>query len=83
MPARMKPADDKREVLFREALMEGRRRNPQILPPMNGGESKQTNKNHTSGACHLKQKWKIAYEKQTVQSITENNPKPSTFITHG
>jgi hypothetical protein len=41
------------------------------------------NKNQDSGACHLKQKWKIAYEKQTVQSITENNPKPSTFITHG
>jgi hypothetical protein len=62
----MKPADDKREVLFREALMEGRRRNPQILPPMNGGESKQTNKNHTSGACHLKQKGKTENEDNTV-----------------
>jgi hypothetical protein len=38
----MKPADDRREVLFQEALLEGRRRNPQILPPMNGEESEQT-----------------------------------------
>jgi hypothetical protein len=38
----MKPADDREEVLIPEAVQEGRRRNPQILPPMNGEESKQT-----------------------------------------
>jgi hypothetical protein len=62
----MKPADDRRKVLFREALLEGRRRNPQIFPPMNGEESKQTNKNHTSGASHLKQKGKTENESNTV-----------------
>src|ERR1035441_10009640 len=40
-PSRMKPADDRQRVLFQEALREGRRRNPQISPPMNRGESKQ------------------------------------------
>jgi hypothetical protein len=30
VPARMKPADASEEVLFREALMEGRRRTPQL-----------------------------------------------------
>jgi len=33
---------------------------------MNGEEGKQTNKNHTSGACHLKQKGKTENEDNTV-----------------
>jgi hypothetical protein len=50
----MKPADNSEEVLFRETLMEGRRRNPQISQPRNGGESKRTKKNPDSGANHLR-----------------------------
>jgi hypothetical protein len=62
----MKPANDRREVLFQEALLEGRRRNPQILPPMNGEENIRTNRNSGSGACHLKQKGKTENEDNTV-----------------
>lgn len=41
-PSLMKPADERAEDPFREALMEGRPRNPQISQPMKGGETKQT-----------------------------------------
>ena len=50
----MKPADNSEEFLFREALMERRRRNPQISQPMKGGKNIQTNKNQDSGASHLR-----------------------------
>jgi hypothetical protein len=42
----------------RMALLEGRRRNPQIFPPMNGGENIRTNRNPASGASLLRQEGK-------------------------
>lgn len=50
----MKPADNSEEFLSREALMEGRRRNPGISQPVKGGESIQTDENQDSGASHLR-----------------------------
>src|ERR1035437_1954997 len=37
---------------------------------MNGGESKQKNKNHTSGACHLKQKGIQSMKSRTLNQST-------------
>jgi hypothetical protein len=55
----MKLADDRQQVLFREALTEGRRRNPSIFPPMNSEDNIPTNRTLDSGASHLKEKGKV------------------------